>query len=87
MTSRSVRVRIIAIVISVAAVLFAGMGVAAAQISGGDLPGRGRDRFVDPPGAGLLQPAQPNTILPWEQRPSGYDCRSGKRKGRKHRRC
>jgi len=64
---------------------------AAARISGSDLAGQERQRFVDPPGAWLLQPNKPNMVLPWEARPPAYGCRPGatygKRHGRKHRRC
>jgi hypothetical protein len=56
--------------------LLASMAVcAAAGISGSNLPGRERYRFIDPPGAGLLQPSQPSTILPWEAGPPRGDCR------------
>ena len=59
-----------------ATTLFASMAAcAAAGISGGNLPGRERYQFIDPPGAGLLQPSQPSTILPWETGPPRRDCR------------
>jgi hypothetical protein len=64
---------------------------AAARIPSSELPGRERERFVDPPGARLLQPTAPSTILPWEARPPDPECRPstmrGKRKARKPRRC
>jgi hypothetical protein len=67
------------------------IAAAAALIPSSELPGRERYRFVDPPGARLLQPGEPNTILPWEARPPGPECRPGstrgKKKARKHRRC
>jgi hypothetical protein len=60
----------------VAAALLASMAAgAAAGISGSNLPGRERYQFIDPPGAGLLQPSQPSTILPWEAGPPRRDCR------------
>jgi hypothetical protein len=59
-----------------AAALLASMAAGvAASISGSNLPGRERYRFIDPPGAGLLQPSQPSTILPWEAGPPRRDCR------------
>jgi hypothetical protein len=65
--------------------------VAAARIPSSEPPGLERKRFVDPPGAQLLQPSEPSTVLPWEARPSGAECRPGatrgKRKARQHRRC
>jgi hypothetical protein len=67
------------------------IAAAAALIPSSDLPGRERYRFVDPPGARLLQPGAPSTVLPWEARPLGSECRpgitQGKRHARKHRRC
>jgi hypothetical protein len=67
------------------------LAAAAALIPSSELPGRERYRFVDPPGAQLLQPSEPSTILPWEARPRGTECRPGTRRGkwkaRKHTRC
>jgi hypothetical protein len=63
---------------------------AAARIPSSEPPGLERKRFVDPPGARLLQPSQPGTILPWEQ-PSTSACPPGtprsKKKARRHKRC
>jgi hypothetical protein len=89
MTSRSVRVRPTAIVVLVAAVLLIGISAAAAQISGSDLPGRERDRFVDPPGARLLQPRERNTVLPYGTSGPQIGCPPGKshRKQRARKRC
>ena len=62
--------------LSAAAALLASMaGCAAASIPGSALPGRERFQFTDPPGAGLLLPSQPGTILPWEAGPRRRDCR------------
>jgi hypothetical protein len=67
------------------------LAAAAARIPSSEPPGLERKRFVDPPGAGLLQPSEPSTILPWEARPPGPECRPGstrgKKKARKPRRC
>ena len=70
-------------------VIGAGATPAAAQISGSDLPGRARERFVDPPGAGLLQPRQPSTVLPYDARGPQFGCLPGKphRKQRVRKRC
>ena len=77
------------IVASIVAVLLVGVGAAAAQISGGDLPGRQRYRFVDPPGAQLLQPREPNMVLPYGTHGLQFGCPPGKahRKHRAHKRC
>jgi hypothetical protein len=45
--------------------------LSAPAISGSDLPGRERYRFVDPPGAGLMQPTQPSVQFPWDGRTAG----------------
>ena len=76
------------IIASVVAVLPAGVD-AAAQISGGDLPGRQRYRFVDPPGAQLLQPREPNTVLPHGARGPQFGCppRKAHRKQRARKHC
>ena len=58
-----------------AALLASMAACAAAGISGSSLPGRERYQFTDPPGADLLQPSQPSTILPWEAGPPRRDCR------------
>ena len=86
---RSHATRAMMIVASVVAVLPAGVDAAAAQISGGDLPGRQRYRFVDPPGAQLLQPREPNTVLPYGARGPQLGCPPGKahRKQRARKRC
>ena len=34
------------------------------RIAGGDLPGRERYRFTDPPGMQIIQPSAPRTVLP-----------------------
>jgi hypothetical protein len=66
------------------------LAAAAARIPSSELPGRERERFVDPPAARLLQPTRPSTILPWEQS-STFACPPGtprgKKKTRRHRRC
>lgn len=66
------------------------LAAAAARIPSSEPPGLERKRFIDPPGAQLLQPTQPSTILPWEQ-PSTFACPPGtprgKKKARRHRRC
>jgi hypothetical protein len=71
--------------------LSASVAAAAAAIPSSELPGRERKLFVDPPGARLLNPGEPRTVLPYEARPSGVECRSHvkprARKGRKARRC
>ena len=90
MTSgRSRATRVVMVFASVVAVLPAGVGAAAAQISGGDLPGRQRYRFVDPPGAQLLQPREPNTVLPYGTHGPQFGCPPGKahRKQRARKRC
>ena len=61
--------------IAAAALLTSMAAGAAPRISGGEPPGRERYRFIDPPGAQLLQPSQPSTILPWEAGPPRRDCR------------
>jgi len=61
--------------ITAAALLASMTACAAAGISGSNLPGRERYQFTDPPGAELLQPSQPSTILPWEAGPSRRGCR------------
>jgi len=55
--------------------LAAGLGSAAAQprIPSSDLPGRERERFVDPPGSSLIYPSQPSTTLPYEARRPGCE--------------
>ena len=45
--------------------------LAASAIPSGELPGRERYRFVDPPGAGLMLPTQPSVQFPWDGRPAG----------------
>jgi hypothetical protein len=78
------------IVLPAIAALLIGTSVAAAQIiPGGDLPGRERERFVDPPGARLLQPRAPDTVLPYGARGLRLDCLPGKsqRKQRARKRC
>jgi len=76
-------------ILAVAAGFLAGLGAAAAQISGSDLPGRARERFVDPPGASLLQPREPNTVLPYGAGGPQLGCPPGKsqRKQRGRKRC
>ena len=80
--------------IAAALVLTATHGAfAAPAISGSDLPGRERYRFVDPPGAGLMQPTQPSVQFPWDGRPAGqgactvHVARSSKWKRVKRRGC
>ena len=86
---RSQATRAMMIVASVVAVLPAGVDAAAAQISGGDLLGRQRYRFVDPPGAQLLQPREPNTVLPYGAHGPQFGCppRKSHRKQRARKRC
>jgi hypothetical protein len=64
---------------------------AAAAIPSSELPGRERERFVDPPGARLLYPDERRTVLPYEAGSSGVECpppvKQRTRKGRKPRRC
>ena len=64
---------------------------AAVRIPSSDLPGRERERFVDPPAARLFRPPEPSAVLPYEARPAGTYCSPrlelGTRKARKHRRC
>lgn len=58
----------------IATVLFLGGtygALAAAAIPSSELPGRERYRFVDPPGANLMQPTQPSVQFPWDARPAG----------------
>jgi hypothetical protein len=66
------------------------LAAAAARIPSSEPPGLERKRFIDPPGAQLLQPQEPSTILPWEQ-PSTFACPPGtprgKKKARRHKRC
>jgi hypothetical protein len=45
--------------------------LAAAAIPSSELPGRERYRFVDPPGAGLMQPSEPPVRFPWDAKPAG----------------
>jgi hypothetical protein len=67
------------------------LAAAAARIPSSEPPGLERKRFIDPPGAQLMYPGEPRTILPWETRPSKLECPPGtprgKQKTRKHRRC
>ena len=76
-------------VLVIVAALPIGVGAASAQISGSDLPGRERDRFVDPPGARLLQQGEPNTVLPYGASGPQFGCPPGKsqRKQRARKRC
>jgi hypothetical protein len=80
--------RLVPIIVA-ALVIGTGAMPAAAQISGSDLPGRERDRFVDPPGAGLLQPRGPNTALPYGANGPQFGCPPGKshHKQRARKRC
>ena len=75
--------------IVVAALMIAAGATAAAQISGSDLPGRGRERFVDPPGASLLQPRESNTVLPYGANGTQFGCppRKSHRKQRARKHC
>jgi hypothetical protein len=45
--------------------------LAATAIPSSELPGRERYRFVDPPGAGLMQPTQPSPRFPGDAKPAG----------------
>jgi hypothetical protein len=66
------------------------LAAAAPRIPSSEPPGLERKRFVDPPGARLLQPQEPGTILPWEQPPTSAcppGTPRGKKKTRRHRRC
>jgi hypothetical protein len=73
------------------AILAFGASVAAAapRIPSSELPGRERDRFVDPPGARLLQPRESTVALPSAVEPRGSNCpSSGKgKRTRKGKRC
>jgi hypothetical protein len=64
--------------------MLAGMSCAAAapRISGGDLPGRERDRFVDPPVARALQQRVPDEVLRRDERPAYRTCPRPTRHGR-----
>jgi len=77
--------------LSAAALVLFGATLAAAQpaIPGGDLPGQARQRFVDPPGAQLMQPTAPIVAWPSDARPKVRDCRprTSPRKARSRRRC
>jgi hypothetical protein len=66
-------------------VLGASVGPATSQIPPSELPGRERSRFVDPPGARLMQPTGPSTILPYGGRPWELDCPPRTRPGRRSR--
>jgi hypothetical protein len=61
--------------------------LAAAQIPAGDLPGRERYRFVDPPGARLLQPSEPSTALPYGARRPSCDTSKGRHHRQWRKRC
>ena len=76
-------------IVVAALMIAAGATSAAAQISGGDLPGRARERFVDPPGTSLLQPRQSNTALPYGANGPQLGCPPGKshRKQRARKHC
>ena len=89
MRCRSSTPHVLIVILALAAGLLAGLGAAAAQISGSDLPGRARERFVDPPGASLLQPREPNTVLPYGASGPQFSCPAGKsqRKQRSRKRC
>ena len=71
--------------------LTASVAAAAAAIPASELPGRERQLFIDPPGARLLYPAEPGTVLPYEAAPLGVECtprvKQRTRKGRKPPRC
>jgi hypothetical protein len=79
------------IVLCTTVLLGIGISVAAAapRIPSSELPGRERYRFVDPPGARLLEPRESTVALPSAEEPRGSNCppsRKGKRT-RKGKRC
>ena len=47
----------------------------APQIPSSELPGRERERFVDPPGARLREPTRPVVSLPGEALPAVRKCK------------
>jgi hypothetical protein len=65
--------------------LGAGVGPATSQIPPSELPGRERSRFVDPPGARLMQPTGPSTVLPYGRRKWELDCPPPTRQGKRSR--
>jgi hypothetical protein len=66
-------------------VLGATVGPAMSQIPPSELPGRERSRFVDPPGAQLMQPTGPSTVLPYGRRQWELDCPPPTRQGKRSR--
>jgi hypothetical protein len=55
---------------------------AAPPIAGGDLPGRERYRFVDPPVARAMEQTAPAPLLFDDRRPTYRTCPRAKRQGR-----
>jgi hypothetical protein len=52
------------------------VAVAGPRIPSSELPGRERERFVDPPGARLMQPGGPTVSWPWDTKPTSQrNCR------------
>jgi hypothetical protein len=80
-------------ILAAIAFMMIGIGTAAAaavpRIPSSEAPGRERERFVDPPGARLLQPSQPSTVLPYGTQPFELHCRprATHRKARGRKRC
>jgi hypothetical protein len=62
---------------------------AAPHIPSSEAPGRERERFIDPPGAKLLKPNQPSTVLPYGPRSFELRCRprGDRHKAHGRRRC
>jgi hypothetical protein len=70
-------------------VIGSGVAMAAAaapRIPSSEAPGRERERFVDPPGARLLQPTEPSTVLPYGTGRPAIDCPPRTRHGKRVRR-
>jgi hypothetical protein len=67
------------------------VAVAGPRIPSSELPGRERERFVDPPGARLMQPGGPAISWPNAVRPTDPQCRPRashrKQRSPKRRRC
>jgi hypothetical protein len=55
---------------AVLSVMSGAVAIAAPRIPASDLPGRERYRFVDPPGARLMQPGEPTVTFPWDAKPT-----------------